>query len=118
MTKKPSPKKRRKLNVRQQRQGKAKTRPRVQTDADVPEDEAIGSGEYTQSGDTQGLSGTADATFESVKELADEGQYLEAEVVDGVESAPAADSGPVKTKEVPEDDVPLEYQGPDNGQQS
>lgn len=116
MTKKPSAKKRQKLNARQRRPSKAKARPLVQTDADVTEDQAIGSGEPTQSGDTQGLSGTADATFESVKELTEEGQYLEAEVVDGVESAPAADSGPVKTKEVPADDVPPEYQGADNEQ--
>jgi hypothetical protein len=118
MTKKPSAKKRQKANARRQRPSKAKARPRIQVDADVTEDQAIGSGEPTQSGDTQGLSGTSEASFESVKELAEEGQYLEAEVVDAVESAPPADSGPVKTREVPEDDVPPEYQGPDIEQQS
>lgn len=118
MGKKQSAKRRQKLNARQQRQGKAKARPRVQADADVTEDQAIGSGEPTQSGDTQGLSGVADASFESVKELAEEGQYLEAEVVDAVENSPAADAGPVRTKEVPEDDVPPEYKAPNREQQS
>jgi hypothetical protein len=113
MSKKQSPKKRPKPNARQQREAKAKRRPRVQTGADATKDLAIGSGKPTQSGDTQGLSGVADADFESVRELTEEGQYLEAEVVDGVENAPSADEGPVKTREVPEDDVPAEYRGPD-----
>ena len=118
MKRKRSPKGRRKLDARQRRQSKAKSRPRVQTDADITEDEAIGSGEPAQSGDAQGLSGVPDATFESVKELVEEGQYLEAEVVDAVENAPNSDAGPVKTKEVPEDDVPAEYQVPDRERQS
>ncbi|MFY9527384.1 MAG: hypothetical protein WAR24_00595 [Candidatus Acidiferrales bacterium] len=46
---------------------------------------------------------------ESVTELAEEGQDFEAEVVSGVENAPDADKGEVRTKEVPEDDVPPEY---------
>jgi hypothetical protein len=45
----------------------------------------------------------------SVEELAEEGQDFEAEVVSGVENAPDADKGEVRTKEVPEDDVPPEY---------
>ena len=40
-----------------------------------------------QSGDTQGLSPIAEATDESVEELADEGQDFEAEFVQGVEDA-------------------------------
>ncbi|MGB2626254.1 MAG: hypothetical protein WAK20_05665 [Candidatus Acidiferrum sp.] len=68
-----------------------------------------------QSGDTQGLSGVADAESESVKELLEEGQSFEAEVVQGVESVPDADEGEVRTHEVPEDDVPDEYLGK-NGQ--
>ena len=118
MTKKQSAKKRQRLTARRQRPAEAKGRRRVQTDADVTEDQAIGSGEATQSGDTQGLSGVADADSESVKELAEEGQYLEAEVVDAVENAPTSDSGPVKTKEVPENDVPLEYRVPNRERQS
>lgn len=61
------------------------------------------------SGDAQGLSVVEDVDSESVAELADEGQAFEAEVVSGVENAPDADEGEVKTKEVPEDDVPSEY---------
>jgi hypothetical protein len=62
-----------------------------------------------QSGDLQGLSDTADADSESVDELLEEGNAFEAEVVEGVENAPDADEGEVRTHEVPEDDVPDEY---------
>lgn len=118
MRKKPSAKKRRKSSARQQRQPKAKSRPRIRTDAYVTEDQVIGAGDPTQSGDTQGLSGSADADSESVKELVEEGQYLEAEAVEGVENAPDADAGPIKTREVPENDVPEEYRVPDRERQS
>lgn len=67
-----------------------------------------------QAGDLQGLSGVADADSESVEELVGEGQYYEAAVVSGVEDAPDADEGPVKTHEVSEDDVPEEYRDQDN----
>jgi len=66
-----------------------------------------------QSGDTQGLSAVPDVDSESVEELLEEGQSFEAEVVDGIENAPDADEGEVRTKEVEEDDVPEEYQKPD-----
>lgn len=62
-----------------------------------------------QSGDTQGLSREEDADSESVEELAEEGQYFEAEAVSGVENAKDPDQGEVTTSEVPEDDVPIEY---------
>ena len=62
-----------------------------------------------QSGDTQGLSREEDVDSESVEELAEEGQYFEAEAVSGVEDAKDPDQGEVTTSEVPEDDVPLEY---------
>jgi hypothetical protein len=62
-----------------------------------------------QSGDTQGLSRTEDEDSESVEELAEEGQYFEAEAVSGVENAKDPDQGEVTTSEVPEDDVPGEY---------
>jgi hypothetical protein len=64
-----------------------------------------------QSGDTQALPRTEDVDSESVEELAEEGQDFEAEVVSGVENAPDADRGEVRTREVPEDDVPDEYRG-------
>jgi hypothetical protein len=62
-----------------------------------------------QSGDTEGLSGTAIADSESVKQLVEEGQPFEAGIVSGVENAPDADKGRVRTRQVPEDDVPQEY---------
>jgi hypothetical protein len=62
-----------------------------------------------QSGDTQGLSGVAEAGSESVEELAEEGQSFEAEAISGVEDAPDPDVAEVHTKQVPEDDVPPEY---------
>ena len=64
-----------------------------------------------QSGDLQGLSDAAEAESESVDELLEEGNAFEAEVVKGVEDAPDADEGPLRTREVPEDDVPEEYLG-------
>jgi N utilization substance protein A len=54
------------------------------------------------SGDTEGLPTEAEASAQSVEELANEGQYYEAEVVDGVESAPPADVAEVHTHERPE----------------
>lgn len=66
-----------------------------------------------QSGDTQGLSRQSYDDSESVEELMEEGQYMEAEAVSGVENAPDADQGEVRTREVPEDDVPEEYQNED-----
>ena len=62
-----------------------------------------------QSGDIQGLSRAELADSESVEELVEEGQAFEAGVVSGVENAPDADESEVKTRQVPEDDVPQEY---------
>ena len=69
----------------------------------------VGPGSGGQSGDTQGLSDVAEAGSESVEELVEEGQSFEAEVIAGVEDAPDADEGEVRSKQVPEDDVPSEY---------
>ena len=68
-----------------------------------------GSGSAGQSGDTQGLSEVAEAGSESVVELLEEGQYLEAEAIGGVEDTPDADVSEVHTKQIREDDVPGEY---------
>ena len=62
-----------------------------------------------QSGDLQGLSGKDDIEFESVEELAAEGQAREAELVSGMAEARDPDQGEIKTHEVPADDVPQEY---------
>jgi N utilization substance protein A len=53
------------------------------------------------SSDEAGLSTEAGASSESVEELVDEGQYYEAEVVEGVENAPPADVAEVTTHERP-----------------
>lgn len=69
-----------------------------------------GPGSAGQSGDTQGFStDEEDADSESVAELLEEGQYFEASVVSGIENAARADIAEVKTRQVPEDDVPAEY---------
>lgn len=63
-----------------------------------------------QSGDIEDLSEAATADSESVEELAAEGQDFEAGVIDAVEGAPDPDESEVKTREVPQDDVPGEYE--------
>lgn len=73
------------------------------------EPKGMGSRSAGQSGDLQGLSDAAEADAESVDELLEEGNAFEAEVVKGVEDAPDADEGEIRTREVPEDDVPEEY---------
>ena len=60
------------------------------------------------SGDLQGLSRTPGAYSESVSELVEEGNPFEAEIVDAVEAADDT-TKEVRTREVPEDDVPEEY---------
>ena len=69
-----------------------------------------------QSGDLQGLPDDAEADSQSVRELVAEGQAFEAAVVDAIENAPPPDVAEVKTKEVPEDDVPPEYTDKDPDQ--
>jgi hypothetical protein len=78
-----------------------------------PDNEDTGPDSAGQSGDTQGLSGIAESSSESVEELVEEGQFFEAGVLSGVENAPDADVSEVHTHEVPEDDVPGEYQDAD-----
>lgn len=73
----------------------------------------LGARSAGQAGDTQGIGARADVNSEGVEELLEEGQSFEAEVVDGVENAPEPDQGRVRTREVPEDDVPEEYRDPD-----
>src|SRR5437879_2065801 len=70
-------------------------------------------GSAGMSGDDQGLSDVEQSGGESVRELVQEGQYYEAEAVSGVENAPEADQGPVRTRQAPADDVPEEYTGRD-----
>jgi hypothetical protein len=74
-----------------------------------PEEKDLGPDSAGQSGDTQGLSASEEAGPESVAELAEEGQAFEAEAIEGIEDAPDPDEAEVRTKQVPEDDVPPEY---------
>ncbi len=60
-------------------------------------------------GDFGGVSTVESVDSESANELLEEGQTFEAGIVSGVEDAPDADQGEVKTREVPQDDVPEEY---------
>jgi hypothetical protein len=62
-----------------------------------------------ESGDLQGLSNVEAANSESVRELVEEGNAFEADVVAGVEDAGSHQEREVRTHEVPEDDVPGEY---------
>lgn len=67
-----------------------------------------------QSGNIQQLPDAAEADSESVEELAEEGNALEADAVSGVEDAKRPDESEVRTREVPEDDVPAEYLNDEN----
>jgi hypothetical protein len=90
-----------------------KSRPRARQETTFPVAlrgrSALDSASAGQSGDTQGLSRREADDSESVAELAEEGQYFEADAVSGVENAKDPDQGEVTTSEVPEDDVPPEY---------
>ena len=68
-----------------------------------------GPGSAGQSGDIQQLSDTSDADSQSVEELVEEGNAFEAEAIEGVENAKPPDVSEVRTRQVPEDDVPPEY---------
>jgi N utilization substance protein A len=94
----------------------SKKRPRGKADsAEVVGYQRKGLGSFTggQSGDIQGISGRAGIDSESVTELLEEGQTFEAEAVSGVENAADPDVSEVITHQVPEDDVPGEYQDKD-----
>jgi hypothetical protein len=97
---------------------KKTTRPSATRDTRGPAVSAVTTGSTTrglgpeaggQSGDNEGLSRAELADSESVEELLEEGQAFEAGIVSGVENAPDADKGGVRTRQVPEDDVPQEY---------
>lgn len=73
----------------------------------------LGPGSAGQSGDIQQLPDSANADSESVEELVEEGNAFEADAVEGVEEGKTPDVSEVTTREVPEDDVPPEYQDSD-----
>ena len=102
----------RKKTVRKTKRIPASRRPRVRAASsfDTPlQERGLGAEAGGQSGDTEGLSRRELADSESVEELLEEGQAFEAGVISGVENAPDADKGGVRTRQVPEDDVPQEY---------
>lgn len=72
-----------------------------------PED--VGPRSAGQSGDLQGISNVESADSESVDELLEEGNAFEATLIKGIQDAPDPDESEVTTHEVPEDDVPEEY---------
>jgi hypothetical protein len=76
---------------------------------DRPLPRGLGPEAAGQAGDIMGLPRTELAGPESVEELVEEGQAFEAGILAGVENAPEPERGPIRTREVPEDDVPLEY---------
>jgi hypothetical protein len=86
------------------------TRKNLQSGTGAFAQEAVGSRSRELSGDLQGLHDVESADSESVEELLEEGNAFEAEVVKGVEDAEDDEEREVRTHEVPEDDVPGEYQ--------
>ncbi len=78
----------------------------------------IGIGSAGQSGSTLRLSGMEDANEESVEELAETGQGLEASAVDGVEDAAHRPERPVHTHEeyARPDHLPPNRQREDSGE--
>jgi len=109
--KKAAPKKKAAKKKRAPAGGKAEATSPVQF-----EPKGLGARSGGQSGDLQGLRNRGGSDSESVDELLEEGNAFEAEAVKGVEDADDADEQEVRTHEVPEDDVPEEYE--DNDQQS
>jgi hypothetical protein len=102
----------RKKTIRTTKRAPASRRPRGDADSRVEsplEERGLGPEAGGQSGDTEGLSRAEFADSESVEELLEEGQAFEAGIVSGIENAPDADKGGVRTRQVPEDDVPQEY---------
>ena len=121
--KKAAPKKKaaKKKPARNTAPGKVRSRGRARGKAEATspvefEPKGLGARSGGQSGDLQGLSNRGESDSESVDELLEEGNAFEAEAVKGVEDADEADEQEVRTHEVPEDDVPEEYE--DNDQQS
>src|SRR6185437_553995 len=75
------------MSKKKRRQKSAKPDSGVQTDANMVAQQETGDEATVLSGDTEALSDIPDADSESVKELAAEGQYYEAEIVDAIENA-------------------------------
>jgi len=105
-SKKSSPKKTRAAQSRPPQQAGLQSRTFDVDDREVMERRSRSAG---QSGDLQGLSGSMGVDSESVDELLEEGNSFEAGIVAGVEDAGNDEEKEIRTREVPEDDVPEEY---------
>lgn len=73
------------------------------------EPKSLGTRAGVGAGDLQDISILENVDSESAEELLEEGQAFEAGIISGVEDAPDADKSEVTTHEVPQDDVPGEY---------
>jgi hypothetical protein len=71
-----------------------------------------GEAEAGQSSDLEGLSGQENVDNESVRELAEEGQYYEASLVDSIENPPPGEA-PLRPRRRREDDLAREHPEPD-----
>src|SRR5947209_5977412 len=67
----------------------------------VPMSRALRARAGAGGGDFGGVSTVESVENESADELLEEGQAFEAGIVSGVENAPDADQGPIRTREVP-----------------
>ena len=77
------------------------------------EPKGLGTRAGVGAGDLQDISILENVDSESAEELLEEGQAFEAGIISGVEDAPDADKSEVTTNEVPQDDVPGEYDNKD-----
>src|SRR6266481_8099063 len=77
------------------------------------EPKGLGTRAGVGAGDLQDISVLENVDSESAEGLLEEGQAFEAGIISGVEDAPDADKSEVTTHEVPQDDVPGEYDDKD-----
>ena len=63
----------------------------------------------TDAGDSQGLSDVEDVAFESVSELAEDGQGLDALKLEGIEDAPGPEQGEVTVHKAPNKSGPRRF---------
>jgi hypothetical protein len=77
------------------------------------EPKGLGTRAGVGAGDLQDISILENVDSESAEELLEEGQAFEAGIISGVEDAPDADKSEVTTHEVPQDEVPGEYDNKD-----
>lgn len=70
----------------------------------------LGPNSAGQSGDTQGISDQAESSSEGIEQLIEEGQFIEAGILEGIEDSGEGDPKPLRPKQFPIDDIPPEYQ--------